>query len=285
MNGNRGCLTLGLVYIMAHLSVSGQSGDLDIGGPEEVDAYRSAGDIREVTELDSALHFPAHEQYCNWEVGAIFAPSTLPAFPTHPTTLRLVHAECDHATPVCGKVNSEFGPRRGRMHYGVDIDLETGDPVFSAFPGMVRIARYDRSFGNVVVVRHWNGLETLYAHFSKIKVKPGDLVEAGDTLGSGGSTGRSTGPHLHFEVRYLGRAIDPRFIFDVEEGSLKSPAYTITPGVIVNPASQRSYHVVRRGDTLSSLARRYGTTVGRLCQMNKLSSRSVLRVGQRVRYQ
>jgi murein DD-endopeptidase MepM/ murein hydrolase activator NlpD len=128
--------------------------------------------------------------------------------------------ECEFVMPVPGRVTSAFGPRRYRMHEGTDIDLESGDAVRCAFDGVVRVALYSGGYGNVVVVRHFNGLETVYAHLSSMAVKPGDAVSAGDLIGLGGRTGRATGSHLHFEVRYLGLALDSRLIIDFEKGSL-----------------------------------------------------------------
>ena len=243
-----------------------------------IDAGSSLMDVN-----DSLRLLPCYDLYCDWNTRTIFQNSG-----THGRTetvkLQLSTQACDHAMPICGTLNSDFGPRRGRMHYGVDLDLETGDGVMAAFEGVVRISRYDRTFGNVVVVRHWNGLETLYAHLSKRKVNMGDVVQAGDTLGLGGSTGRSTGSHLHFEVRYLGRPIDPKFIFDVNEGTLKTTTLQVNNGTLEALSGARSYHIVRRGDSLSEIAALHGTTVGQLCRLNKISSRSTLRVGQRVRY-
>jgi murein DD-endopeptidase MepM/ murein hydrolase activator NlpD len=175
------------------------------------------------------------------------------------------------------------------MHYGVDLKLQTGDPVMSAFSGMVRISSYNPSFGHVVVVRHHNGLETLYAHLSKRMVEPGDLIEAGDTLGLGGNTGRSYGSHLHFEVRFLDQPIDPTEVFDLANGTLKARTFDIHKGTfeaIVKAraeASARKYHVVRNGDTLSAIARRYGTSVNTLCKLNGLRQTSIIRPGQRLR--
>lgn len=133
--------------------------------------------------------------------------------------------------PQVGSVTSPFGPRWGKMHKGVDINLNTGDQVHSAFAGKVRYARYNQGgYGNLVVVRHFNGLETYYAHLSKIDVQSGQLVKAGAVLGKGGSTGHSTGPHLHFEVRYFDNAIDPQLIFNFKYQKLKTTTLLIHSG-------------------------------------------------------
>lgn len=267
-----------------------------IGGAEEVEAYVEAIEEPGYDELavptltggaltlkDSLWLIPGYDLYCNWNTESIFGHHDQ-TVPVAPTTLWLSHAACDHEMPICGRVTSPFGPRHGRMHYGVDLKLETGDPVVAGFPGMVRIAQYHRSFGNVVVIRHANGLETLYAHLSRISVDVGQLVEAGERIGLGGNTGRSTGSHLHFEVRYLGRPIDPARIFDLTEGVLTASTLRLDPSLFERPAAAPSaYYRVKRGDTLSSIARRHGTTVARLCKLNRLSTRSILRIGQRIR--
>lgn len=236
---------------------------------------------------DSLRFIPAHWLYGSWETDAIFQKHLDPTNWSDTVTLELSHSPCDHALPVCGALNSPFGPRRGRMHYGVDLDLVSGDPVVAAFEGMVRIARLHRTYGNVVVLRHANGLETLYAHLSRIDVTPGTMVEAGAPIGLGGSTGRSTGDHLHFEVRYLGQPIDPQRLFDVQEGHLYSPALTLHKGSFVGLGKSvkplNKYHVVRKGDTLSAIARRSGTSVKTLCRLNKISTRTTLRIGRRLR--
>lgn len=120
--------------------------------------------------------------------------------------------------PKMGTLNSRYGPRRRRNHYGIDIGLHTGDPVYVAMDGMVRFAAYEGAMGKVVVIRHANGLETVYAHLSRINVQPNQIVGAGQVVGLGGSTGRASGPHLHYEIRYLGRALNPEKFIDFTTG-------------------------------------------------------------------
>lgn len=184
------------------------------------------------------------------------------------------------------RITSEFGFRRYRWHHGTDLKLNVGDPVYSTFDGIVRIRSYDRNgYGYYVVVRHKNGLETLYGHLSKILVEVGQEVKAGDLLGLGGNTGRSTGPHLHYEIRYQGLSINPTEIFDFNVGRIKNDVYMITSSSFdhVVQTQQSVYHRVRSGETLSSIARRYGVRVSTLTRLNNLSTNSILRVGQRLR--
>ena len=184
------------------------------------------------------------------------------------------------------KINSEFGFRRYRWHHGTDLKLRTGDPVYNVFDGIVRMKSYDRNgYGYYVLVRHRNGLETLYGHLSKISVEIGQEVRAGEVLGLGGSTGRSTGPHLHFEIRYQGLSINPTEIFDFNYGRLKGDVYTITSSSFdhVIEAQEAVYHRVRSGQNLGVIARQYGVSINQITRLNGISTRSILRVGQRLR--
>ncbi len=261
----------------------------DEEGSESFESAASAAGLRWDVN-DSLVFIPGYDMYCNWRTDAIFDRNASVDLAHDTLRLYLSHDECDHAIPTPGHITSPFGPRKGRMHYGVDLKLRTGDPVVSAFEGMVRISRYNSTFGHVVVVRHFNGLETLYAHLSKRLVEPGDLIHAGDTVGLGGNTGRSYGSHLHFEVRFLDQPIDPALVFDLENGELKARTFDIHKGTFAEIAkakaslAARKYHTVRSGDTLSGIARRHGTSVTALCRMNGISQRSTLRIGQRIRY-
>jgi murein DD-endopeptidase MepM/ murein hydrolase activator NlpD len=184
------------------------------------------------------------------------------------------------------RITSEFGFRKYRWHHGTDLKLNTGDPVFSTFDGIVRIKSYDRNgYGYYVVVRHKNGLETLYGHMSKLLVEIGQEVKSGETLGLGGSTGRSSGPHLHYEIRYQGLSINPTEVFDFSVGRIKSDLYSITSSSFDHVVKTQDvvYHRVRSGENLGLIAKRYGVRVSTLTSMNNLTTRSVLRVGQRIK--
>ena len=120
-----------------------------------------------------------------------------------------------------GKIMSQFGFRGSRVHSGLDIRQNAGDPIVSAFDGKVRLAKFSHGYGNVVVVRHYNGLETVYAHLSKIKVKVNQDVKSGEIIGLAGRTGHATANHLHFETRFLGEAFDPQKIIDFGTNKLR----------------------------------------------------------------
>lgn len=209
--------------------------------------------------------------------------------------------------PFKGRITSKYGPRRGRVHQGTDIDLETGDPVYATFDGRVRVTTFVRGgYGNLVIIRHDNGLETYYGHLSEISVKPNDWVTAGQVIGKGGNTGRSTGSHLHYEMRYKGHTFDPERLIDFSTGTLRretfllkrtyfSPYSRFTQDFeeeiqsdeedkrIAAEAAAIKYHIVKRGDTLGRIAINNHTTVTKLCQLNGIKKTSTLRIGQRIR--
>ncbi len=203
------------------------------------------------------------------------------------------------------RVNSRYGYRRrfGRMHYGVDLQVNIGDTVRAAFDGKVRVVDNERrGYGKYIVVRHTNGLETVYGHLSRQEVKVNDIVRAGDPIGLAGNTGRSTGPHLHFETRFLGIAINPEQIVDFASGVPARDRYVfnrrsygnatntkVARGRVrgsagaANGGSDVVVHRVRKGDTLLTIAKRYGTSVSTICKLNGISTRSTLRVGATLR--
>lgn len=248
--------------------------------------------------------FPASGLYETWDNNGIHYPQVDFSKKTDTTILVL----CDDKTnfyvhPIKGGINSEYGYRHRRFHYGIDIDLNIGDSVKSAFDGMVRISKYHRGYGNVIVVRHFNGLETVYGHLSGTRVRENQVVKAGTLLGYGGSTGRSTGPHLHFEIRYLGTPMNPRKVIDFDKFKLLNDTLFITNRTFDKTRSTTyqkktsgnktsynntykgsgSYHYVKKGDTLGHIASKYGTSVSTLCKLNGLSQKSLLQIGQKIR--
>ena len=201
----------------------------------------------------------------------------------------LIDTDSNYELPHFGSVVSRFGWRRYRYHYGTDLKGSTGDSIFCAFDGIVRIAVRNKTYGNVIIVRHYNGLETFYAHCSKLLVSPNQEVKAGELIGLIGNTGRSKGSHLHFEVRYKGSAFNPEYMIDFENKKLKSDTLMLTKEVFnykntysssaVSSSSPNGYHRVKSGETLSSIARKYKTTVNDLKRKNGLKS-DLIREGQ-----
>lgn len=263
----------------------------------------------ETEEVDSLLAFPSNDLYSTWDTSVIHPYSFVESFKQDSALIRLTEpTDCGFTLPFKGNVTSEFGWRKRRPHYGTDIDLETGDTVVAAFDGMIRIAKLNRSYGNVVIIRHNNGLETVYAHLSKILVEPGQKIEAGQKIGLGGNTGHSFGAHLHFEMRYLGQAIDTEDFIDFATGTLKRNECLITKSDVENKYDLRALHSrhkkdlnysrvsangktkgkvkmykVRNGDTLGRIAARNHTTIKAICKKNGIKQNKVLRAGQKLK--
>ena len=204
--------------------------------------------------------------------------------------------------PVKGQILSKFGIRHRRMHTGTDIRLNSGDTVRSAFDGRVRLAKSFRGYGNLVLVRHSNGLETIYAHLKSIKVKVNDTIKAGDLIGLGGRTGRATCNHLHFETRLFGEPFDPNKYIDYNTFTLQADKIFYKNKQFVTdladlrdkPAPENklllasggvngSKHVIRKGDNLWTIAKKYNTTVKKLCTANKITAQKTLKVGSVIR--
>ena len=226
------------------------------------------------------------------------------------------------------QITSNFGARWGRQHKGLDIKLNTGDTIVAAFPGKVRIVRYEpKGYGKYVVIRHPNGLETIYGHMSKHLVVENQEVRAGEPIGLGGSTGRSTGSHLHFETRLCGTALNPALMFDFFNQDVVGNSYLFrkstynqesivatrlrgvggqggedhtdyaalaqkqprqqaqkTAGKAQSQKSSGGIHKVQRGETLYAIARKHGTTVDAICRLNRITTKTILKPGQILKY-
>lgn len=203
--------------------------------------------------------------------------------------------------PFKGKVISKYGIRRGRMHTGTDIKLMSGDSVRCAFDGRVRIAKRFSGYGNLVLVRHSNGLETIYSHLRNISVKINDTIKAGDLIGLGGRTGRATTDHLHFETRLFGQHFDSNKYIDFENFTLRSAKIfyankrfeldkanfkkkpTAAESQMLADAGAVNKHVIRKGDTLSAIARKYNTSVPKICAANNITAQKTLKIGSVIR--
>jgi hypothetical protein len=212
----------------------------------------------------------------------------------------------EFVSPVPGIVTSRYGYRKGRYHNGIDLNLRTGDTVKAAFSGRVRYAKWnDGGFGNLVIIRHHNGLETFYAHLSRHLVAPDQEVKAGEPIGLGGNTGRSFGAHLHFEVRFYDAPLNPEEVIDFAKKELKDENLLVQkklfrPGAKpsdeeisgesiaavqarTEAVSARKYYKIRTGDTLSQIASKSNTTVSRLCKLNGIRPTTLLQVGRQLR--
>lgn len=217
--------------------------------------------------------------------------------------------------PFEGRMTSNFGTRGRRYHYGVDIKVQVGDTIYAAFDGKVRVKKFERAgYGYYVVLRHVNGLETVYGHLSKFLVEEDQFVRSGEPIALGGNTGRSTGSHLHFEIIFLGKPINPNYIVDFENFTCHKDDYMVTNAsffkttqssrvlvtapnykIPVPPASVAKsgpnkyvdgdvkYYRIKKGDTLGAIARKNGTTITNLCKLNNITTRTTLRIGRSLR--
>ena len=215
-------------------------------------------------------------------------------------------------------VTSNFGARWGRQHKGIDVKVYIGDTIRAAFSGKVRMVKYEAGgYGKYVVIRHGNGLETIYGHMSKHLVAEDEIVEAGQPIGLGGNTGRSTGSHLHFETRLCGVALNPALMFDFKNQDVVGDYYMFyrdtyqkesivanrlrgvggkgnieadedTELAIAAPeatyAKDVKFHKVKRGETLASIARKRGTTIDEICRLNRIGRNIRLMPGQILKY-
>ena len=254
---------------------------------------------------------PAADLYEDWENHYAHRETALPD--SFRIDLRDFHMPTDSRV-----LTSNFGARWGRQHKGLDIKVYLGDTIRAAFSGKVRVVRYEAGgYGNFVVIRHYNGLETIYGHMSKHLVKPDQEVRAGDPIGLGGNTGRSTGSHLHFETRLCGVALNPALMFDFRNQDVVGDFYTFRRSTYSRESLQATrlrgvggsasddavgdqlytqsskqtasarntrFHKVRKGETLSSIARKRNTSVAAICKLNRIGKNMKLRPGQILKY-
>ena len=279
----------GLVAVAAMVSLSSFSQDL-IARQAPIDKKLKSVDSLALQKQIRAeqSEYPALSLYPNWNNQYVHAYGNAIIPETYTIDLTGFHMP----TPST-KITSPFGPRWRRMHNGLDLKVNIGDTIVSAFDGKVRIVKYERrGYGKYVVIRHDNGLETIYGHLSKQLVEENQLVKAGEPIGLGGNTGRSTGSHLHFETRFLGIAINPIYMFDFPKQDIVADTYTFRKTKGVKRAGSHDtqvadgtirYHKVKSGDTLSRIAKLRGVSVSTLCKLNRIKPTTTLRIGQVLR--
>ena len=280
----------GLVAVATMVSLSSFSQDL-IARQAPIDKKLKTVDSLALQKQIRAeqSEYPALSLYPNWNNQYVHAYGNAIIPDTYTIDLTGFHMP----TPST-KITSPFGPRWRRMHNGLDLKVNIGDTIVAALDGKVRIVKYERrGYGKYVVIRHDNGLETVYGHLSKQLVEENQLVKAGEVIGLGGNTGRSTGSHLHFETRFLGIAINPIYMFDFPKQDIVADTYTFrrTQGSSKRAGSHDTqvadgtirYHKVKSGDTLSRIAKLRGVSVSTLCKLNRIKPTTTLRIGQVLR--
>lgn len=266
--------------------------EIPVGLVNEINEYAANKMLKEdiyisLTGFYDSSIYPSQSMYKKWDTYNLYPYNEL--LRKNDNEVKLIIKDdknfCHFVPPIKGLITSYFGWRDGKSHNGLDIDLQVWDPVVASFDGMVRVARYHPGYGRVVIIRHYNGLETLYAHLHRLKVKPGEIVEAGQVVGLGGSSGKSTGSHLHFELRFKGKALNPKHIIDFNNNCLISDSIKLvkTKWSYQPVPLGITYHTVKKGDYLYKIANQYGISITRLCQYNGIRRNSLLRVGQKLR--
>ena len=305
-------LAISALLAVAAIPVHGQ--DL-LARQAPVDRKMAAVDtimLRNIT-IKEDMESPASELYANWDNRYAHRATKLPE--TYRIDLR------HFCMPTTSRViTSNFGSRWGRQHKGLDIKVYIGDTIRAAFSGKVRIVRYEAGgYGKYIVIRHNNGLETIYGHLSKQLVEENQEVRSGEVIGLGGNTGRSTGSHLHFETRLCGVALNPALMFDFRAQDVTGDYYAFNKETYDNESTnatrlrgkqdsstyastnssddyatnkrttsgltdQISYHKVKKGETLERIAKKRGVTVEKICKLNHITKTMRLRPGQILRY-
>ena len=288
-----------VAFAMVSINVAGQ--DL-LARQAPIDRKLKAVDslalVRQI-KAEQAV-YPAYSLYPTWENQRVHAYGNTVSVPD---TFRIdLSGFCMPTTHT--KITSKCGPRWRRMHNGLDIKVYIGDTIRAAFDGRVRMVKYERrGYGKYVVIRHDNGLETIYGHLSKQIVAENEYVKAGDPIGLGGNTGRSTGSHLHFETRFLGEVINPEFMFDFPNQDIVADSYMFIKGAnrseyqrtralaavksgkmdqvvakqqVSEENSSVRYHKIKKGDTLGRISRIYHVSIDRLCQLNGIKRTTIL---------
>ena len=314
MNLKKIVKTFAISMLLAVTSTTANAQDL-LARQAPVDRKMAAVDtimLRNIT-MREELESPSADLYANWDNKYAHRATELPE--TYKIDLR-------HFTmPTTSRViTSNFGSRWGRQHKGLDIKVYIGDTIRAAFSGKVRIVRYEAGgYGKYIVIRHNNGLETIYGHLSKQLVEENQEVRSGEVIGIGGNTGRSTGSHLHFETRLCGVALNPALMFDFRAQDVTGDYYAFNKETYDNESTnatrlrgkqdsstyastnssddyatnkrttsgltdQISYHKVKKGETLDRIAKKRGVTVEKICKLNHITKTMRLRPGQILRY-
>ncbi|HNX21200.1 MAG TPA: peptidoglycan DD-metalloendopeptidase family protein [Bacteroidales bacterium] len=266
-------------------------------------------DFAETQLIEENFQIPAFHIYNElWDTVHIRSTSIVIPFYQNSLKIRLLENNNNpFAFPCSGSMILDYGLLKKEFHSGIDFLETDGSPIVSCFDGVVRLARYYRDYGKVVVIRHYNGLETVYAHLKEISVVPGQIVKAGDLIGNAGNTGNAIDPTLHFEIRLFNELINPNKVIDFVNRKLMenlieltltdfnitpliaSDSIQLNPVKVYEPLPEKSkeapqFHIVKSGDTLNKIARLYNTTTDALIKLNNLKGDgSNLQLDQKIR--
>lgn len=258
--------------------------------------------LNRTIEQDSTLY----SRYWDTENISAYRSVSIDSIPKA-VAINLVDSLKHYRYPYLGRITSRYGMRHRRPHNGIDIALKVGDTICAAFDGRVRFSKATNTgYGTLVIIRHDNGLETYHGHLSARLVEENDRVVAGQPIALGGNSGRSTGPHMHFEVRYYGQSFDPERIINFRTGELRRDHILLKKGYYsiyskyeqdFNAEAERDdaekkekalsaekrYYKVRKGDYLGLIAKRNHTTVGAICRLNGIKPTTTLQIGRVLR--
>ena len=250
-------------------------------------------------EIDRTPSIALYNGQWNTEV---VAPENL-TIPFYNQQLKIIvsQPESTFFFPCWGTITNDFGKKGKKMHYGIDVQLNENAPVIASFDGMVRMVKQFEQYGKTVIIRHYNGLETIYSHIGEVVVCPGQPVQAGSVIGSGGRGENST---MHFETRFMYQPFNPLLFIDKDSHKLLGDTLTLTPDDMMPVASAPStvsaptpqsannsatttsasnYHIVKQGDTLYKISRMYNISVEKILQINHLRETDVISIGQKIR--
>lgn len=246
-------------------------------------------------EIDRTPSIALYNGQWNTEV---IAPENL-TIPFYNEQLKIIvsQAESPFFFPCWGQIVNDFGKKGKKMHYGIDIQLNENAPVIACFDGTVRLVKQFEQYGKTVIIRHYNGLETIYSHIGEVIICPGQPVQAGSVIGSGGQGENGT---LHFETRFMYQPFNPLLFIDKDSHKLLGDTLTLTPDDMVpvtaattnvsSPATSQqpttqsgNYHIVKSGDTLYKISRMYNISVEKILQLNHMRETDMLSIGQKIR--
>lgn len=253
------------------------------------------------TFISESYQIPAYELYNkSWSTEFISQENLQIPFSNQQLKIVLTQPNSPFYFPCQGTILQSFSNKAKKQHWGIDIQTNANDPVVACFDGVVRLVREFDQYGNVIIIRHYNGLETIYGHLGKVDVKPGQRIQAGELIGTCPAY-HDDDEYLHFETRFFNQPFNPQLFIDKETHRLLSDTLVLTPQDMVETSTTQSVatnsstsntsattsaaniHVVKEGDTLYKISRQYNISVEKILQLNHLKENSILSLGQKIR--